>query len=214
MSRSQFLLKREVTKKEYDIRYSLHFLINGFVDICLSVLMIIQSANGNFTDFVLNFVAARFIIELDDYSTWNYLDSKFWIVKNSVLKEQESEAQNDFTVGQDEESSNQTDTKIQPDLSQSQSLANQDQPLESQVKVQTLTNEVHTLKTEVQTHKNEVQTLNNEVQSLKNEGQTHKNEVQALLNEVQTLKNQVQALLISRQCGIPKDSGNPTEQDE
>jgi len=232
-------LKREVTKTQFCSRYLLHSFINGCVDIILSALMIIQAANGDFTDFVLNFVAARFIIELDDYSTWN-LDSKFWIVKNSVLKEQESKAQNDFSVGQDEESnqlkdslldeesnkmsdsavldeesSNQTHTNIQPDLSHNQSFANQDHPLSSQVKVQTLTHEVQTLTNEVQTHKSEGETLKNEVQSLKIEGQTHKHEIQTLTGEVQTLKKQVQALLlISRQEGIPKDNGSPKEQDE
>mmetsp|Transcript_6350 Transcript_6350/g.9131 ORF Transcript_6350/g.9131 Transcript_6350/m.9131 type:complete len:507 (+) Transcript_6350:52-1572(+) len=230
---------KEITKFEYKFRYVLDLIMNGCVNHILTVLMVIQSANGNFTDFVLNFVAARFIIELDDYSTWN-LDSKFWIVKNSVLKEQESKAQNDFSVGQDEESnqlkdslldeesnkmsdsavldeesSNQTHTNIQPDLSHNQSFANQDHPLSSQVKVQTLTHEVQTLTNEVQTHKSEGETLKNEVQSLKIEGQTHKHEIQTLTGEVQTLKKQVQALLlISRQEGIPKDNGSPKEQDE
>mmetsp|Transcript_7578 Transcript_7578/g.11239 ORF Transcript_7578/g.11239 Transcript_7578/m.11239 type:complete len:446 (+) Transcript_7578:170-1507(+) len=183
---------KEITKFEYKFRYVLDLIMNGCVNHILTVLMVIQSANGNFTDFVLNFVAAKFIIELDDYPTWNY-DTKFWIVKfdeeGNLIEEENNQSKD--SVGDEESnkpsdstllgkrSNNQTHTSIQEDLSKKQSFANQDQelaasevpPSANQVKVQTLTNEVQTLKDEVLKHKNEGQTLKSEVQTLKNEFQ-------------------------------------------
>jgi len=70
------VLNRHITKWEWKIRYYMEIVINGIMDPFLAFVVIIQAANGDWQDFVFNFVAARFIIELDDYSTWN-VDSTF-----------------------------------------------------------------------------------------------------------------------------------------
>jgi len=51
--------------------------INYYVEWVLAFLMVIQAANGDLSDFVLNFVAAHFIMQLDDYSSYGAFSTSF-----------------------------------------------------------------------------------------------------------------------------------------
>jgi len=47
------------------------------VEWVIALLMVVQAANGDLSDFVLNFVAAQFIMQLDDYSSYGAFSTSF-----------------------------------------------------------------------------------------------------------------------------------------
>jgi len=65
---------------QWYLRSFFDVFVNWFIHFIIYNFMIIQSANGDLQDFVLNFVAAEFILRLDDYATFGY-ETTFCIVK-------------------------------------------------------------------------------------------------------------------------------------
>jgi len=80
------VLERRITKWEWQIRHFMEIFVNSFMDIFLSLVVIVQATNGDWKDFVFNFVAVRFILELDDYSTWNVDNNVFRLRVVSDMK--------------------------------------------------------------------------------------------------------------------------------
>jgi len=70
-----------ITKWQWYVRSIFDVFVNGVIYTVINYFMVIQSANGDLRDFVLNFVAAEFILRLDDYSTFGY-EGCFCIVKS------------------------------------------------------------------------------------------------------------------------------------
>jgi len=73
-------MEGELSKWQWYVRSILDVLANWVIWTILYFFMVIQSANGEFQDFVLSFVAAEFILHLDDYATFGY-EGCFCIVK-------------------------------------------------------------------------------------------------------------------------------------
>merc|ERR1740124_2125847 len=74
--------------KTFDVttRRFLDTLINVGVDIIIMYVMVIQAANGDWQDFVLNFIAAQFIMGLDDFSFWGHEPTYKIVLKEDLPK--------------------------------------------------------------------------------------------------------------------------------
>jgi len=73
-------MEGNITKLSWYVRLFLDTFTNWVVWAILMFFMVIQAANSDLQDFVLNFVAVDFILRLDDYSTFGH-EGFFCIVR-------------------------------------------------------------------------------------------------------------------------------------